>query len=258
MIRRVLKYIFVSFGCLFLILFTLCLTPAPFYTWYSMSSKYAGIHRPPEVIVVLGGGGMPSESGLMRTWYAARTGNHFNRSKIIIALPGDTTDSLSSVRQMKDELVLRGIRAGRITFEPLGTNTRSQAINISRIEDRGSRIDDRGSRIENRASSIQHPASSIQHPEPSILIVTSPEHLYRAVLSFRKAGFRKVDGLPAFENTIESDLSFDDSSLGGKKWIPGIGKNLTVRYQFWRQMRYEELILREWLAILYYKLNGWI
>jgi hypothetical protein len=64
--------------------------------------------------------------------------------------------------------------------------------------------------------------------------------------------------LPAFENTIESDLSFDDSSLGGKKWIPGIGKNLTVRYEFWRQMRYEELILREWMAIVYYKVKGWI
>jgi hypothetical protein len=114
------------------------------------------------------------------------------------------------------------------------------------------------SSIQHPAPSIQHPASSIQNSVPSILIVTSPEHLYRAVLSFRKAGFKKVDGLPAFENTIESDLSFDDSSLGGKKWIPGIGKNLTVRYEFWRQMRYEELILREWMAILYYKLNGWI
>ena len=239
MIRRILKYIFVSFGCLFLILFTLCLTPAPFYTWYTMSSKYAGIHRPPEVIVVLGGGGMPSESGLMRTWYAAKLGNHFNRSKIIIALPGDTTDSLSSVCQMKDELILRGIAPGRISFEPLGTNTRAQAMNIAKIP---------------------HPLtpSPKREGEPNVLIVTSPEHLYRAVLSFHKAGFRRVDGLPAFENTIESDLSFDDSSLGGKKWIPGIGKNLTVRYEFWRQMRYEELILREWLAIAYYKVKGWI
>jgi uncharacterized SAM-binding protein YcdF (DUF218 family) len=237
-----------------------------------MSSKYAGIHRPPEVIVVLGGGGMPSESGLMRTWYAARTGNHYNGSKIIIALPGDTTDSTSSVRQMKDELILRGIASGRISFEAVGTNTRAQALNILSIEDPASSIEHPASRIEHPASSIQHRASSIQHPAPSIqhpassiqnsvpsiLIVTSPEHLYRAVLSFRKAGFKKVDGLPAFENTIESDLSFDDSSLGGKKWIPGIGKNLTVRYEFWRQMRYEELILREWMAIVYYKVKGWI
>lgn len=230
MIRSILKYILLSFGCLFLILFIFCLTPAPFYTWYHMGTKYAGIHRPPNLIVVLGGGGMPSESGLMRTWYAARIGNHFNRARIIIALPGDTTDSTSSVRQMKHELVLRGVAPGRISFEAIGTNTRAQALRIWRIEDRGS----------------------------SILLVTSPEHMYRAVLTFRKAGFKKVDGMPAFEGTIESDLSFDDSALGGKKWIPGIGKNLTVRYEFWRQMRYEELILREWMAIAYYKVKGWI
>jgi len=58
----------------------------------------------------------------------------------------------------------------------------------------------------------------------NILIITSPEHLYRAVRSFRKAGFMKVDGVPAFETAIESELSFDDSILGGNKWMPSIGK----------------------------------
>jgi len=231
MILRILKYILFVFGCLFLIFIIFCLTSAPFWTWYNMSTKHAGIHRPPELIVVLGGGGMPSESGLMRTWYAARLGNHFFRSKIIIALPGDTVDSLSSVYQMKEELILRGISGKRISFESLGTNTRAQALNIA------------SSRVTRNAS---------------LLIVTSPEHLYRAVLSFRKAGFLLVDGLPAFETAIESELSFDDRLLGGKKWLPAIGKNITVRYQFWTQLHYEQLIIREWLAIVYYKLNGWI
>lgn len=231
MILRILKYILFFFGCLFLILFIFCLTSAPFWTWYNMSTKHAGIHRPPEFIVVLGGGGMPSESGLMRTWYAARLGNHFFRSKIIIALPGDTADSLSSVYQMKEELILRGISGKRISFESHGTNTRSQALNIA------------SSRITRNAS---------------LLIVTSPEHVYRAVLAFRKAGFLLVDGLPAFETAIESELSFDDRLLGGKKWLPAIGKNITVRYQFWTQLHYEQLVMREWLAIVYYKLNGWI
>lgn len=231
MILRILKYILFFFGCLFLILFIFCLTSAPFRTWYSLGTKYAGIHRPPELIVVLGGGGMPSESGLMRTWYAARLGNHFFRSKIIIALPGDTVDSLSSVYQMKEELILHGISGKRISFESLGTNTRAQALNIA------------SSRITRHAS---------------LLIVTSPEHLYRAVLSFRKAGFLLVDGLPAFETAIESELSFDDRLLGGKRWLPAIGKNITVRYQFWTQLHYEQLVMREWLAIVYYKLNGWI
>jgi uncharacterized SAM-binding protein YcdF (DUF218 family) len=253
MILRILKYILFSFGCLFLILFIFCLTSAPFWTWYNLSTKHAGIHRVPEVIIVLGGGGMPSESGLMRTWYAARIGNHFLRSKIIIALPGDTADSLSSVYQMKEELVLRGISGNRISYESLGTNTRAQAMNIFKVI---SNIDQRVLKYE--YPDKLHNSSSIQHPASSILIITSPEHLYRAVRAFRKAGFLLVDGAPAFETAIESELSFDDRLLGGKRWLPSIGKNITVRYQFWTQLHYEQLILREWLAIAYYKLNGWI
>ena len=271
MILRILKYILFFFGCLFLILFIFCLTSAPFWTWYNMSTKHAGIHRPPEFIVVLGGGGMPSESGLMRTWYAARLGNHFFRSKIIIALPGDTVDSLSSVYQMKEELILHGISGKRISFESHGTNTRAQALNIykriSNIE-QGILNDERPGTLEsqshkvtesqidrvNRNSSFVDRYSKFK----SILIVTSPEHLYRAVLAFRKAGFLLVDGLPAFETAIESELSFDDRLLGGKRWLPAIGKNITVRYQFWTQLHYEQLVMREWLAIVYYKLNGWI
>ena len=130
MIRRILKYILIFFGCVFLVLFIFCFTSGPFWTWYYMSTKYAGIHRPPGVIVILGGGGMPSESGLMRCWYGAQAANYFYRAKVIVALPGDTTDSLSSVCLMKKELVLRGVAAERISFEATGTNTRAEAINL--------------------------------------------------------------------------------------------------------------------------------
>jgi hypothetical protein len=82
--------------------------------------------------------------------------------------------------------------------------------------------------------------------------------LYRAVLTFKKAGFLKVDGIPAFESAIESDLSFNDARLGGRKWMVGIGESITLRYRFWTQLHYEQLVLREWMAIAYYKLKGWI
>jgi uncharacterized SAM-binding protein YcdF (DUF218 family) len=224
-------------------MFLLCFTSAPFWAWYSMGMKYAGINRPPAVIVVLGGGGMPSESGLIRTWYAAKVGNHYTRSKIIIALPGDTLDSLSSVYKMKEELVLRGISPNRISFEAKGTNTRAQALNVHL----------------NPLSLAPPPIGGGERGGGgSILIVTSPEHLYRAVLAFRKAGFSKVDGLPAFEATIESELIFDDVRLGGHKWMPHIGKNLTLRYQFWTQLHYEQLVIREWLAVGYYWMKGWL
>jgi hypothetical protein len=58
---------------------------------------------------------------------------------------------------------------------------------------------------------------------------------------------------------LESDLSYNDRALGGRRWIiPGIGRNIIFRYQFWTQLRYEELIVREMFATAYYKLKGWI
>ena len=127
MIRRILKYILIVFGCLSLILLILCFTSAPFWTWHKMSVKYAGIHRPPDAIVILGGGGMPSESGLMRCWYGAKAGNYYYRARIIIALPGDTADSLSSIRQMKKELILLKRMAFMLTVTRSGSSTRPQS-----------------------------------------------------------------------------------------------------------------------------------
>jgi uncharacterized SAM-binding protein YcdF (DUF218 family) len=258
-IIRILKYILITFGTACLILIILCFTSAPFWTLYGLATKNGGVHRPPEYIVVLGGGGMPSESAFMRTWYAAKVANRFTRSKVIIALPGDTSDSQSSVNLMRDELILRGVERSRIMLEPLGTNTRAEAINIykriSNPEKSGQATDQRTPNAEFLTSKIVNRYSIFN----SILIVTAPEHINRAVLTFKKAGFKRVDGLPAFENTLESDLTFNDRSLGGRRWlIPGIGGNINLRYQFWTQMRYEVLIIREMFATGYYKLKGWI
>jgi uncharacterized SAM-binding protein YcdF (DUF218 family) len=247
-----LRVILLAAGSIFMLLAVLAFTSAPFWMWYHLGVSKAGVNRPPDYIIVLGGGGMPSESGLMRCWYAARTANYFNLAKVIIALPGNSKDSLSSVNGMKKELMLRGIDPQRILLEDSGTNTRAEALNIITL------ISD----IEQGKSNnelIQHSTFNVRYSIfKSLLIVTSPEHLRRAVLTFRKAGFMKVDGIPAFEEAIESDLTFMGRRLGGRKWVPDIGNSITLRYQFWTQLHYEELILREAFALGYYKLQGWI
>jgi uncharacterized SAM-binding protein YcdF (DUF218 family) len=92
-----------------------------------------------------------------------------------------------------------------------------------------------------------------------ILLITSPEHMRRTVLSFRKVGFEKVNALPAFENALEADLSFKDDDLGGnKKGVPDVGKSINMRYQLWNHLKYEILIFREIVALTYYWLRGWI
>jgi uncharacterized SAM-binding protein YcdF (DUF218 family) len=242
----VLKGFLFVMGSIALVMIILALTSAPFWIWYNLGVKKAGIHRPPDFVVVMGGGGMPSESGLMRCWYASKVASHYSRARVIIALPGDAKDSLSSVNLMKKELELRGISAERIMIEDSGTNTRAEAVNVFNII----------SEIEQFQNSNRQ--SSIVNRQSAILIVTSPEHLYRSVLTFKKAGFMKVDGVPAFEKTIEADLDFSAQKLGARGWVPDVGSNMTIRYQFWMHMDYEFLVLREWLALTYYKLQGWI
>ncbi len=146
-------------------------------------------------------------------------------------MPGDLTDSLSTPVLMKKELEIRGISSSKIGFENEGTNTRAQALNCQRY-------------------------IKMQSP---ILLVTSPEHMRRAVLCFQKVGFEKVNALPAFENATEADLAFDDDKLGGNKtFVPDVGESINMRYQLWNHLKYEILIAREIVALTYYKLRGWI
>jgi hypothetical protein len=175
---------------------------------------------------------MPSESGLIRCYHAAEVAASFPEAKVILSLPGDPEDSSSSICMMRHELLIREVDSSRIVLESDATNTRAQAMNIF-TENKGIQYD-------------------------NVVIVTSPEHLYRAVKTFERAGFSHVDGFPAFEEAIEADLFFDGEKLGGRKYIPEIGGTVQLRYQFWNHLKYEILILREFTAIAYYKIKGWI
>ncbi len=183
---------------------------------------------------MLSGSGIPSESGLIRTYFTAQLANKYPEAKVIIAMPENEEDKLSASKMIKDELIIRNIYEKNILFEKKGTNTRSQALNISILLN--GKIKD-----------------------SSIILVTSPEHMYRAVLTFKKVGFKTVAGYPTFENSIPSDISFNDKKLGGRTlMIPNVGENLTLRYQFWNHLKYEIIVLREYSAILFYWIKGWI
>jgi hypothetical protein len=180
----------------------------------------------------MGAGGVPGEGALMRTWYAARVAKVYPKARVIVSLPGLISDSMSSVNMMKKELVIRGVNPRRILMEHWGINTRDEAICIYKM--------------------LKDPRKQ------KICIVSSPEHMVRSVRSFRKAGFLCVDGVPAFESNLETSVVFQGKDLGGRAWIPSVGGNINLRYSFWTQMKYEVIVLRELLAISYYKLKGWI
>lgn len=232
-VRRFLQITFSTFGSIFLILLILAFTKIPYYAYNRLGTGNSKITRPPVTIVLLSGSGIPSEGGLLRPYYTARLAKANPDANIVISMPGNLADSMSAPQLTAKELIIRGIEKRRIGFESLGRNTREQAQKLSAGK------------------------TSEQLMLP-ITLVTSPQHMKRAVLTFRKCGFTTVSGLPTFENSLETDLTFKDSDLKGNKYVPSIGNNMQVRYQFWTQLKLEVLVLREYFGLTYYKLRGWI
>ncbi len=230
--KRLLKKLLLIFGILALVMFLLSLTSIPFWAHYYLGIYGDKFEDHPEAIVVLGGSGMPSSEGLMRTYYAAEIALKYQDIPIIIALPGDTLDSTSSVRLMAKELMVRGVDSTKIVFENEGTNTRWEAMNVK---------------------SRFFPNSS-----PRLLIVSSPSHMYRSVKTFRKVGFNQVGGFASFSRANETDLEFDAQALGGAEGMPDVGGSVSIRYAIWTRLHIQLTLMREYMAIAYYWMMGWI
>lgn len=231
-ILKVFKALVITSGCLLLIYVILAFTTIPFHIKHWLGTHKGIITEKPAVIVLMGGSGMPSEDGLLRTYYTYLLATRYPGAEILIALPGNPEDSTDSPYLMKQELILRGIEPGIIKFENNGRNTRQQAIKVAEIYQ--------------------------DHNRP-IALVTSSEHMYRAIRCFEKVGFKEVKGFPTFSVSISDDkLMFNDRELKGNKGIPPIGHNKQFRYQFWNHLIYEIQVSREGFALLYYRLRSWI
>lgn len=230
LILVIIKRVLICLGIIFSIMILLSFTTLPFWMYYNLGVSHKIPENKPDYIVVMGGGGIPSESGLMRTYKTSHISHKYPNAEIIIALPGDVTDTSSSINLMKNEIISRGIDSCKIILEPLGLNTRMQAMEIAQLIDIKS----------------------------NILIITSPEHMYRSIRVFEKLGMINTTGESAFESAIESLLEYEDDELGGNRYIPDIGNNIQLRYQFWNHFKYQIIVYREYMAIAYYKLKGWI
>ena len=66
------------------------------------------------------------------------------------------------------------------------------------------------------------------------------------------------DNTEAEDNINQLDAIFEDVELGGNTTVPNIGKNTKIRYQFWTHLKYQTIVYREYTAIAFYKLKGWI
>jgi len=211
--RRLLQVVAVLF--LLQVLGVLIGPPRWLQDWLSATAYLP--KEQPRYIIVLGGGGIPSTSTLIRTYYAAEYGRGLTGTTFIVSLPTDSDPNTSSVGRMRDELVRRGIPASSIQMEYRGLDTHQEAAYIRKMLD----------------------ASAIHEP---ILVISSEYHLRRAMLCFRKEGFTRVSALDASGIGAEAEM-------GPWSWL---------RYGIWNNAGNEARIIREFLALLTYKLRGWI
>jgi uncharacterized SAM-binding protein YcdF (DUF218 family) len=224
----VFKVFIYTLGFIFLFLILLAFTRIPFDVHYWLGTSNSAYYFKPDYIIMLGGSGMPSESNLMRLYYTSELASEFPETPVIIAHPTDT----AIIHLMCNELTAHKVDSQRIMIEKYGTNTREQAIKISEL------------------------VKGIK--DKRIVIVTSMENMYRTIRVFRKLGYTNVGGRAAFENSMFVDLSYNHKGIGGKKYIPDVSENMSLRYTFWNYLKLEITCMREFSAIIYYKLNGWI
>lgn len=226
LLQKIVVYVLSILGLILIIAMGLSFTSLPFKAYHFLSAPHIPIESTPEYILILGGSGMPSADGLQRTHFGAEAAGIYSSSKVVIAHTANRNkkDRLKQLQLMARELVIKGVDTNRLEFEFEGTNTFTQASNLY-------------DQIGNQA----------------VLVVTSPEHMLRAILTLKKCGFTDVGGLPTFETPIDHKSLL--SRTKGRIITPD---NLSLRYNVWSYLIYEIKVARELTALAYYWLMGWV
>jgi len=217
---------------MFVSVLLLAFTDLPWHWYRWMAMNGSGVKPPPDVIVMMGGGGIPSESGLTRSWKAAEAAHVYPGSKVIVAMPRE--DNETDTYGIEHELRLRGVDRLRILREPVGRNTREQALEVYKLL-----------------------LQSGNAETNTIGLVTSPEHMRRTWRSFERAGFTRLMAIPSWAEAITADLNYQESELGERSLGGSVGANLIIRYRFWDNLGILVKCTRETAALVYYRLLGW-
>jgi uncharacterized SAM-binding protein YcdF (DUF218 family) len=225
------------FGLMSLLFVATQFTNLPWRAYKNLSEIPSPSLHAPTHILVMGGSGIPGESGLMRTFYGAWAARHHPEAEVLVAMPLGADQSDAS-RAYLDELGLRGVPASRVRILPDGRNTREQAVRLAAY-----------------LGAQTNPAT--------ILIVSDPPHIRRTAACLRRVGILDLTALPAFPLSIEDPLLWRAADLdtvgpAALAAVPDIGSSLRLRYNLWANLRYTQDSLRETTALLYYRLRGWL
>lgn len=225
--KRWLRRIVITFGIVAVILCGLAFTRIPFdaHRWLGTAAGECAVEV--KMIVLLGGSGMPSGPELLRLHRAAELAGQWPSASVAIIHPGDER----ALHLMRDELILRGVDSTRIELLNKGDNTRAQALALAAITSSKADV---------------------------LAIVSAPENMYRSVRSFKRVGFTSACGAPAWDHAMFHEFDYEHERIGGKAWAPDVSDQPALRYTFWNYLKLEVTCLREYVAIGYYWINGWI
>ena len=223
---KAIKALFFTLGILFLLMIVLAFTSVPFWAHYHLgqnpNEEIQLTH--PQYVVMFGGAGMPSEDNLMRLYHTAALARHFE-VPVLLVHPKDSLCQAEMTRLLHQG----GIDS--ILYMTEGTNTRSQAVEL----------------MERYPKLAQN----------QCIVVTSPEHVRRTIKCLNKVGFQNVIGKAAYPATVDFDLTLKKQKLGGNEAIPSV-ESVKMRYTFFNYLKLEITCLREYCALAYYKVKGWI
>ena len=226
-------------GLFFLLFLAMQFTNLPWCLYRSLFKIPDLSTRSPTQILVMGGSGIPGESGLMRTFYGAQAARLHPDAEVLVAMPLGASDSEASQTYL-NEILLRGVPTNRVHILPDGRNTREQAIRMK-----------------------EHLGE--QAGTNTLLVVTSPEHVRRTVACMRRVGFTDVAAMPSHTLSIDdplpwaaAELDTPESTPAVHAIIPDIGASLHLRYDLWNNLGYTQISIREYMGLLYYRLRGWI
>ena len=180
-IKRHLARFLMFVGGLHILVAASCLTPLPWKLLRWLQADPASPAYSPDIIVVLGGGGIPAESTLSRCYAAAEMAARHPQARIVFAIPSSGNAPTSPEAMMRRELQLRGVEPARMIPETRGRNTREQAVGVAALV-------------------------TPEELELRILVVTSDYHMRRSRACLRKAGFTRVEGHFATDSSVNADL----------------------------------------------------
>ncbi|MEZ4756542.1 MAG: YdcF family protein [Flavobacteriales bacterium] len=222
-----LRPLFITLGIAFALLIILAFTRLPYDAHRALGRAAGECHGTVDLLVVLGGSGMPSGAELRRLHHASELAQAHPSAAVWVIHPGDP----AVIDAMVAELELRGVALERIRRLNEGDNTRAQALAVRR---------------------------EVGEAPLRIALVSAPENMYRSVKAFHKVGLRQVCGAPAWDHAMDHDFAYRHKRIGGKAYVPDVSTATDLRYTFWNYLKLEVTCLREYVAIAYYALNGWI